>query len=290
MNRGLRSPFGYFGGKTKIAGWIVRHLPPHEVYCEPFAGSAAVLFAKSRSRVEVIGDKDEGIVNFFRVLRDEPERLISRLEWTPFSREVFEESIRYRYDRSLPDWERAYYWYVCMKQSFGGDALRSKPTWGYTVRTSRCGMAISCRHFMASVALLPLASERLQGVSILCADWLELVLQYDSPETLFYLDPPYHPEVRRGGGYFHEMTDEDHRRLVDVVLGLSGKVVLSGYPNRDYERLERAGWRRVEYRTACRAVGHTRQTRITGRGSGWANAPRVECLWLSFDDSVASFG
>lgn len=264
-----------------MARWIVGLLPPHTVYCEPFAGSAAVLFAKPKSEIEVIADIDAGICNFFVVLRDDVDTLYSKLYWTPFSREVFMESVARRFDPQLSPMDRAYYWYICVKQSFGGDALRPSPTWGYSVKTSRCGMAISCRHFIASVELLPHASKRLESVRIDCADWRETVCRYDSAETLFYLDPPYHPATRRAGGYFHELTESDHAELVEWLLSMRGKAVLSGYANPTYARLERFGWRRLDYPTVCRVVGHTRQTKITGRGSGHRAAPRVESVWLS---------
>lgn len=277
----LRAPFGYIGGKSKMARWIVKWFPNHRVYCEPFAGSAAVLFAKPRSEEEAIADKDEGIVNFFLALRDSGEQLVEWLQWTPYSREVFQEAVRRRFDAAVPPGERAYYWYVAMKQSFGGDALRPSPTWGYTVRTARCGMAISCRHFIASVELLPRLSERLQRVSIECADWRDTIDKYDSETALFYLDPPYHPATRKSGGYFHEMSAADHQSLVQRLLVLRGKAVLSGYEHADYAVLEQSGRRRVDYATACRVVGHTRWTKITGRGSGHRAAPRVESIWIS---------
>ena len=46
----IRPPFAYYGGKTNIADRIVAMLPPHEHYVKPFAGSLAVLLAKSRRR------------------------------------------------------------------------------------------------------------------------------------------------------------------------------------------------------------------------------------------------
>ena len=42
----LRTPISYYGGKQKLAATIVKMLPAHKLYCEPFIGGAAVLFAK----------------------------------------------------------------------------------------------------------------------------------------------------------------------------------------------------------------------------------------------------
>src|SRR4051794_15717834 len=73
--RPLKPPIPYFGGKARIAPWIVSLMPPHRVYVEPFAGSAAVLFAKARATHEILNDVDGEVVNFFRVLRERPEDL-----------------------------------------------------------------------------------------------------------------------------------------------------------------------------------------------------------------------
>lgn len=43
-------------------------LPPHRVYAEPFAGSAAMLLAKRPAPVEVINDLDGDVANFFAML------------------------------------------------------------------------------------------------------------------------------------------------------------------------------------------------------------------------------
>ena len=74
---------------------------------------------------------------------------------------------------------------------------------------------------------------------------LELVSRYDSPQTLFYADPPYLPETRTSETkYQHEMTQADHEALLDRLCNIQGMAVVSGYPSALYDgRL--SGWRRV---------------------------------------------
>jgi len=85
----LRPPFPYYGAKGRLASQIVDLLPRHRVYVEPFAGSAAVLFAKPAAPVEVVNDLDRNVVTFFRVLRDTPDELIRALRFTPYARDEF---------------------------------------------------------------------------------------------------------------------------------------------------------------------------------------------------------
>lgn len=77
------------------------------------------------------------------------------------------------------------------------------------------------------------------------------------------------------------MTREDHEELVEILLSVQGKVMLSGYKNDVYARLEEAGWHRVDYHTACHAVGKTRATGIQGEGAAMKQQPRVESVWLN---------
>src|SRR4051812_49100283 len=80
----------YFGGKWKLAPWIISQFPPHRIYVEPFGGGASVLLRKDRSYGEIYNDLDTEVVNVFRVLQRHPRRLKRMLEVTPFARDEWE--------------------------------------------------------------------------------------------------------------------------------------------------------------------------------------------------------
>src|SRR5258708_25193454 len=84
-----RIAFGWYGGKFSHLDWLLPLLPACHHYCEPFAGSAAVLLNKEPSPVETYNDLDGEVVNFFRVCRDHGEELTRGIALTPFSREEF---------------------------------------------------------------------------------------------------------------------------------------------------------------------------------------------------------
>lgn len=86
----MRPVLKYPGAKNRLTPWIIDYIPEHKVYVEPFAGSLAVLFAKERSHIETVNDINQDVVNFFRILRDQPEELKRLLQYTPYSRKEYE--------------------------------------------------------------------------------------------------------------------------------------------------------------------------------------------------------
>ena len=125
------------------------------------------------------------------------------------------------------------------------------------------------QRWLSIIELLPELAARLLRVQIERLDFRKFITKYDGPETLYYHDPPYVPSTRKSGGYEHEMTEEDHEELVEILLGLQGKSILSGYANPIYERLEHAGWVRHDYDVPCHASGKRKKPR------------RTESIWLS---------
>src|SRR5258707_5519593 len=69
------------GAKTRLAPWIISHFPPHQLYCEPFGGSAAGLLAKERAELEVYNDVDREFVLFFQTLASKPQLVKAIVGW-----------------------------------------------------------------------------------------------------------------------------------------------------------------------------------------------------------------
>jgi len=141
-------------------------------------------------------------------------------------------------------------------------------------------MVSTCAGFISSIGQLPEAVARLRQTQIENAPALRVLERYCTPTSLAYLDPPYVSSTRRGGGYSCEMTDTDHAELVEAILRLPGRFVLSGYAHPVYAPLEAAGWQRIDFQVACRAAGRTRVSKLQGAGSALAKQPRTESVWL----------
>jgi DNA adenine methylase len=265
----IRSPIVWYGGKAKLADWIISHFPPHNTYVEVFGGSAAVLLSKAPSRLDVYNDVDDGLVGFFRILADPATfpAFLWRVSWTPYSRVEYQ-AARDHWQEAADPVERAARWYYAARASWAG---KFGSSWSYSV-TAADGATAPLKWF-AVLNELPAFHARLARCQIEHLDWADCLARYDTPTTLFYLDPPYVWQTREAGPqYRHEFTDADHARLVTAVQGLRGMAILSGYDHPLYAPLEAAGWKK-ETRTVSAYAGNARQT--GGRSS------RQEVLWCN---------
>jgi DNA adenine methylase len=72
----LRAPFQYFGGKRDVADEVWRRFGRVKQYGEPFCGSMAVLWASpGAASLEVVGDMNGFIANFWRAVANQPEQV-----------------------------------------------------------------------------------------------------------------------------------------------------------------------------------------------------------------------
>ena len=243
-----RIAFGWYGGKFNHLHWLLPLLPECHHYCEPFAGSAAVLLNRPPSPVETYNDIDGEVANFFRMLRDRKDRLIEIILLTPFSREEFAIACTTPApDRPISNIERARRFFVRARQVRTGLAqTASLGRWANCRNTSRAGMSGVVSRWLGSVEHLPHIAQRLLRVQIENRPALEIIDLYDSPDTLFYCDPPY-PHQSRGDAraYGYEMTDEAHRALAEKLNRIQGRAAVSGYRCDLYDELY-PHWRSIE--------------------------------------------
>jgi len=261
--------FGWYGGKFSHLDWLLPLLPPAQHFCEPFGGSAAVLINRNPAPVETYNDLDGEVVNFFKVLRTQPEELIRAIGLTPFSRKEFEFAIEHEDDKKLSDLERARLFFVRARQVRTGLAQKaSSGRWANCKLTSRAGMSGAVSRWLGSVEGLPQIVERLLRVQIENAPAVEVIRRYDSPETLFYCDPPYAHDARRDiNAYKFEMKNEAHRELAEVLKNIKGMAAVSGYESSLMKELYK-GWHKI--------IGPVKNINSVRQ-------PRQEILWINYD-------
>jgi len=260
--RPSRALLRYFGGKWAIAPWVLSHFPPHRIYVEPFGGAASVLLRKPRSRIEVYNDLDKEIVSLFQTVQDPTQcrALMRRLRRTPYSRRIFETAFQPSNNpviRAQSAITRAY-------QSFHHEALFNPKKTTFADAKHRNATHCKAREWASYPRTLSTISRRLQGVILECRSAQQVIRAQDTPDTLFFIDPPYLPATRTKSGYRHEMTETEHIALLEQLRHVKGMVILAGYPSTLYDQTLH-DWHRIE-----------RESRAAGSAK-----PRTEVLWLS---------
>lgn len=257
MTSTIKPVLKYPGGKWNIAGWIISHFPPHKHYVEPYFGSGAVFFNKAPTAHEVVNDLSGDVVNLFRVIRERGEELAALIEMTPWAREEWAISK----EPTADPVEQARRFLVQNWQKHGHSYRPNSGTWSRTVTApvDRCRTLV-WRQLPDRLAILV---SRLRDAEIENQDAAQLIADHAATDVLIYADPPYTFDAGRERLYDHEMADEDHAALLDVLATHPGPVVLSGYHCALYDdRL--AHWTTKEKRVQAEK----------GR-------MRVEVLWLN---------
>ena len=259
----MKAILQYPGSKWSLADWIISHFPPHHSYLEPFFGSGAVLFNKPRSHIETVNDLDGEVVNLFRCLRQDPEKLGRMVYYTPYSRQEFVRA--YFPDHQEDPFDRALRFFVRCNQGYGLRTNETRVGWKNDIAARE--RAYAAKYWEELPEKIIEAAERLRGVQIENRPAEELIARFNEPDVLIYCDPPYVLSSRKSGRrqYAHEMTDQDHEKLLAALKDHRGPVLISGYPSSLYD-WELRDWNRET---------------VTGRDQ--LGQRRQEILWMNFE-------
>ena len=236
----MKAVMKYPGSKWSLAGWIISMFPKHHSYLEPFFGSGAVLFNKTRSDIETVNDLDGNVVNLFECIRTDPERLAGLIRMTPYAREVYEKAFM-----EIPDepFARAANFYVRLNMGHGFRTTGEKVGWKSDIQGRE--RAYAAWDWCSLPDRIVRAAERLRGVQIENRPAAELIPRFNHENVLIYCDPPYMLETRHGKQYRCEMSDREHGELLDMLLRHKGYVIISGYDTELYNSML-AEWNRYE--------------------------------------------
>jgi DNA adenine methylase len=264
----VKTPISYYGGKQRIASKIVQEINkiPHSVYAEPFAGGLAVLYAKgvpaitnSNHYAEAINDTNEQLIAFWRVAREQPEELNRCLQLTPYSQAEHKRAREICKNHSKhTQLDIAWATYIECNLSFAREVGK-----GWATGTTSRNLAATHRNRLQP---LPECFERLRSVHIGCEDALKFIKRWDSPQTLFYCDPPY-PGTNLG--HYSGYTMEDYQALCDALDNAKGSYILSNY-SQD-----------IAPKSAVTCVEiKARMSAANGRTRDSSKTERVEKLWI----------
>lgn len=256
----MKTVLKYPGAKNRLADWICSFIPAHDVYLEAYFGSGGVFFNKPPARIETINDLDKAVVNYFRVLREKPELLIEQLKLTPFCRDEYNEACN-NYSENDSDIEKARKFAVRCWQGFGCSNLYRN---GFRSSQQK-NSPETTKEWSEIPDRLMEANKRLMHAQIENLPAVELIKRYNSEDVFIYCDPPYLHGTRKNYLYKHEMSDDQHEELLNVLTSHPGKVLLSGYDNNLYNSYL-SGWNKVQKKTQAEA-----------------GLTRIETLWMNYE-------
>jgi DNA adenine methylase len=232
----MKTPISYFGGKQKLAPVIVPILAaqPHNLYCEPFCGGAAIFFAKEPSEVQVLNDTNKELINFYAVLQNRFVELEKMVSVTLHSRWLHRDAtVVYEYPHLFDEVKRAWAVWVLSTQSFSS-MLDS--TWGYNKAKHTTTVKITNKRNQFNELL----AIRMQNVQLECADAIYVIKSRDTAKSLFYCDPPYYNSIC---GHYDGYSEADYEVLLSALAGIKGKFLLSSYPSKMLAKFtEENGW------------------------------------------------
>jgi DNA adenine methylase len=211
----MNSAFAWPGGKRALVPTLLKLLPAdHTLYCEPFAGSAKLLFAKQPSRREVINDLNGDVTNFFRVTKHRTAELAERLELECIHagrfRELRAAAPECEVDRALRFAYLTWYSFSSKGEHFASSNAKTK----------------SNRRSLTTIReTLTRTAERLASVQIEQRDFADILTRYDAKGTVFYMDPPY--VDYQGNGRYVPLETERRAEMFAMLAKLKGKVLLS---------------------------------------------------------------
>jgi len=262
------SPIKYFGGKNGFANKILEYFPKNYEdmnYIEPFCGSAALLFHKNRSKVEIINDLDKNIYSLFKVLIDNDLflKFKDKCDLTLYSEDLLKE---YLVDLKgeLSELDRAYKYFYVNRVCYNGLVGFSSST------VVRRNMSKSVSDYLSAIDGLLQTHDRLSNVIVHNRDAFDIIKKYDKENTIMYLDSPYANETRSAGRYNHDFTDKQQDEYLELLLNIKySNILVSGYNCERYNILDNNGWKRIDME-------------IKTQNNNREGKSKIESLWFNY--------
>ena len=233
-----RALLKFYGGKSFLARRIISLFPEHTIYCEGFAGAAAVLLNKKRSDVEILSDVNPSLINLLTVVgspllyplfRDVVVRSGKNKTGLEYNESVFEMAKLFQGHNSTGVGAAVAYLVKCRYSRIG---MGKSFSWSDRFRGGQYG---ELNAWMNLKKDLDSIHSRLNGVQVKLVGRIDgagynvfdVMKEVEGPDTVFYLDPPYLHETRSVKSAFgvHEMTSYEHEKLLKFLLGVQAKAI-----------------------------------------------------------------
>lgn len=246
--------FPWPGGKTRLLRHLLPLLSdnPHTCYVEAFSGGAALLFAREPAKVEVINDTHGELVRLYRVVANHLDEFLRQFRWALTSRQMFKWA-QMQEPETLTDIQRAVRFFYLQRLAFGGKVVGQ--TFGIGTTSPRRINLMRLEEHLSEAHL------RLHNVVVENLPWEHCVDRYDTPHTLFFLDPPYWQTEGYGGSF----GMDQYLQLAEVMAGLKGRAILTINDHPDMRKVFSG------FRSNVVAINYT----IAGGGKAAARKERI---------------
>lgn len=247
----MKTPIKYWGGKQQLSADIIALMPPHKCYTEVFFGGGAVFFSKPESKIEIINDLNDNMVNFYKTIKRDFASLHGEIDVTLYSEWQYREARELWLTKNGNEILRAWAVFVLSHQSFSGNLGQS---WAHS-DTRNLAKQFSNTKKMFDERYV----RRLEQVQIFCRDALNVLDACDSEDTFHFIDPPY---FNADMGHYDGYTESDFKNLLNILETLEGKFLLTTYPSEILaEYSTRNGWHTINnemHLTASNKAGKTK--------------------------------
>ena len=174
-----------------------------------FGGSGKVLMNLD-AKIKVYNDINNNLVNFFTELRENKELVLKKLDYILNSRELFE---RYR-KKSHDNLENAFRFLYMNIMSFNGQGR----SYSYSTKRNKSITLVNINKAINK------SYNDIKYWTIERLDFREIIKRYDSENSFFYLDPPYHNITDL---YDDNLKDEDYIDIKKILDRIKGKYLLN---------------------------------------------------------------
>lgn len=217
----FKTPISYYGGKQAMLSNILPLIPDHKVYAEPFFWGGAVFFAKAPAHIEVVNDKNNLVINFYRQLQNNFEALNHEIQLTLHSRTLQREANNImKNPENIPDLKKAWAFWVATNMSFSN---KIGGGFKYSIDQFTPAAKITCVKRQRFTREL---QRRIENTEIENSDALQVIKSRDTKATFFYIDPPY---IGADNGHYKGYTEQDFFNLLELLSKIKGKFLLSCY-------------------------------------------------------------
>ena len=186
------------GGKYKLYKKIIPLFPiDYSIYVEPFVGGGSIFFNLEHSDCNIINDNDTNLISIYKDVQNDYQTFEKSVNEV-YTKELFNELKKTNQSSSKE--------YILNRISY----LGKKNTFHDARKTIR-------KNFKPYY-------EKLKDTIILNEDYTNVIKNYDSSTTFFYLDPPYENSKKTTSGGYNDINLEE---LANILSNLQGKFLLS---------------------------------------------------------------